>query len=73
MVLVLIIGRRHRLAWNGVPSVRPACQVLVAAPLAAEGTPPLLHGVLAAQDAQSRVAHPTNSNSMIVDCAIADW
>jgi hypothetical protein len=72
MVLVLIVWRRHWLAWNGVPSFRPACQILVAASLAAEGTPPLLYGVLAAQDAQPRVAHPANSNSRIVDCAIAD-
>ena len=72
MVMVLIVGRRHRLARNGVPSFRPACQVFIAAPLAAEGAPPLLRGVLTAQDAQSRVAHPANSNSRIVGYAIAD-
>ena len=73
MIMILIVERRHRLAWNAVPSFRPPCQILVAAPLAAEGAPPLLRGVLAAQDAQPRVAHPANSNSRIVDCAITDW
>jgi hypothetical protein len=72
MVLFLIVGRWHRLAWHAVPSFRPSCQILVAAPLAAEGAPLLLHGTLTAQDAQPRAVHPANSNSRIAGCAIGD-
>jgi hypothetical protein len=72
MILVLIVGRSHRFARYSVASFRPPCQILVAAPLAAEGAPPLLRGVLTAQDAQPRAAHPANSNSMIDGSAIGD-
>src|SRR5947208_2377731 len=61
MVQILVVGRRYRLAWRAIAAVRPSRQVFVTASFAAEGTPPLIHGTRAAQDAQCGVAHPVNS------------
>src|SRR5687767_11260993 len=59
----------QRLAGHAIASVGPSRQVLVPAPLAAERPPAGVHGVPAAQDAQARLAHPTNSNQFV----IGDW
>src|SRR5437870_1292542 len=62
IVLVLIVGRPYRLAGHAIASVRPSCQVVVAAPFATERPPPLIYWTHAAHDAQRRVAHPHNSS-----------
>src|ERR1051325_3412288 len=62
LVLVLFVGRRHRFVWHAIGSFRPSRQVFVAAPFAAEWTPPRVHRTCAAHDAQRRVAHPVNDS-----------
>jgi hypothetical protein len=51
LVLILVIGRRDRLARHPIPSVGPSRQIVVAAPFAAERTPPRVYRTPAAQDA----------------------
>src|SRR6266550_1306632 len=62
LVLVLVVGRRHRFVWHAIGSFRPSRQVFVAAPFAAEWTPLRVHGTCAADDAQRSVAHPVNDS-----------
>jgi hypothetical protein len=51
LILILVIGRWDRLARHPIPSVGPSRQVVVAAPFAAERTPPRVYRTPAAQDA----------------------
>jgi hypothetical protein len=51
LVLILVIGRRDRLARHPIPSVRPSRQVVVAASFAAERTPLRIYRTHAAHDA----------------------
>jgi hypothetical protein len=48
LFLILVVGRRYRLAWYAIAVVRPSRKVLVTASLAAERTPPLVHRTRAA-------------------------
>ena len=57
-------GGGHGVAGDPVTVVGPAGQVFVAASLAAEWPPPLVHGTRAAQDAQQSIAHPTHFMSV---------
>src|SRR5262245_32719646 len=63
LVLILVVGRGYRFAWHLIAAVRPSRQVLVAASLAAERTPPLVHRTRAAEHAERRVAHPVNDSA----------
>jgi hypothetical protein len=54
------------LTADSISSIRPAGKVVVAAALAAERPPALVHGMLPAQDAQARLAHPTNHNQFVI-------
>src|SRR5204863_896774 len=54
---VLIVLRvPQRLAWNAVGPICPACQILHAAPFAAERPPRRVHGVLTTKRANGRHA-----------------
>src|SRR5436190_22287385 len=47
-VLILVVGRGYRFVRQSIAAVRPSRQVFIAASLAAERTPPLVHRTRAA-------------------------
>src|SRR5687768_2231261 len=60
--VVGVVGLRHGLAAGSVGPVGPSRQIRIPAAFAAERPPALVNGMPAAQDAQARLAHPTNHN-----------
>src|SRR6266550_6555325 len=62
VVLILIVGRRHRLARHAIGPVGPPRQVFVAASFAAERTPLRVYWTCAAHGAHRGVVHPHNSS-----------
>jgi hypothetical protein len=65
----VIVGIGCRLTGDAVAPLGPPCQIFVPAALAAERLPPFIHGMLPAQDAHPRVAHPIHFNQFV----IGDW
>ena len=61
LIRAAIVGRK-RLASDPIAPVGPSRQILVAAALAAEGTPSLVLALSATQHAQSSLVHPTYSS-----------
>src|SRR5687768_13771839 len=57
------VRTRDRVAGDPVTSIRPSRQVFLAAALAAEGAPPLVAPLPAAQHAQRSFVHPNHCTS----------
>jgi hypothetical protein len=64
VVIGIVVGIGCRLAGHAVAPLGPPRQIFVPAALAAERLPPFIHGMLPAQDAHPRVAHPIHSNQL---------